>query len=70
MRVAHMHATCKLVAFEPPCMQCTPIPAAAAKIAKLGFTMKMLLNMKDEELKEMMNSLSQIFRWDLLVRER
>ncbi|XP_050221309.1 floricaula/leafy homolog [Mercurialis annua] len=42
----------------------------AAKIAELGFTVNTLLNMKDEELDEMMNSLSQIFRWDLLVGER
>ncbi|CAI9113757.1 OLC1v1014426C2 [Oldenlandia corymbosa var. corymbosa] len=42
----------------------------AAKIAELGFTMSTLLHMKDEELDDMMNSLSQIFRWDLLVGER
>jgi hypothetical protein len=42
----------------------------AAKIAELGFTVNTLLDMKDEELDEMMNSLSQIFRWDLLVGER
>ncbi|KAJ9163966.1 hypothetical protein P3X46_023585 [Hevea brasiliensis] len=42
----------------------------AAKIAELGFTVSTLLDMKDEELDEMMNSLSQIFRWDLLVGER
>ncbi|KDP22528.1 hypothetical protein JCGZ_26359 [Jatropha curcas] len=42
----------------------------AAKIAELGFTVNTLLNMKDEELDEMMNSLCQIFRWDLLVGER
>lgn len=42
----------------------------AAKIAELGFTVSTLVNMKDEELDEMMNSLSQIFRWDLLVGER
>lgn len=42
----------------------------AAKIAELGFTMNTLLHMKDEELDDMMNSLSQIFRWDLLVGER
>nr|AAM46141.1 LEAFY-like protein 1 [Vitis vinifera] len=42
----------------------------AAKIAELGFTVSTLLDMKDEELDDMMNSLCQIFRWDLLVGER
>nr|BAK96216.1 LEAFY-like protein [Torenia fournieri] len=42
----------------------------AAKIAELGFTVNTLLDMRDEELDEMMNSLSQIFRWELLVGER
>lgn len=42
----------------------------AAKIAELGFTVSTLVNMKDEELDDMMNSLSQFFRWDLLVGER
>jgi hypothetical protein len=42
----------------------------AARIAELGFTVNTLVDMKDEELDEMMNSLSQIFRWDLLVGER
>ncbi|KAK7316864.1 hypothetical protein RJT34_00631 [Clitoria ternatea] len=42
----------------------------AAKIAELGFTVSTLMDMKDEELDDMMNSLSQIFRWDLLVGER
>ncbi|GFZ03962.1 floral meristem identity control protein LEAFY [Actinidia rufa] len=42
----------------------------AAKIAELGFTVNTLLDMKEEELEDMMNSLSQIFRWDLLVGER
>ncbi|KAM3268866.1 floricaula/leafy 1 [Capsicum chacoense] len=42
----------------------------AAKIAELGFTVNTLLDMKDEELDDMMNSLSQIFRWELLVGER
>lgn len=42
----------------------------AAKIAELGFTVSTLIDMKDEELDDMMNSLSQIFRWDLLVGER
>lgn len=42
----------------------------AAKIAELGFTVNTLLDMRDEELDEMMNSLCQIFRWDLLVGER
>ncbi|XP_042498090.1 floricaula/leafy homolog 2-like [Macadamia integrifolia] len=41
----------------------------AAKIAELGFTVNTLLDMKDEELGEMMTSLSQIFQWDLLVGE-
>ncbi|KAK9108622.1 hypothetical protein Syun_024633 [Stephania yunnanensis] len=42
----------------------------AAKIAELGFTVSTLLGMKDDELDDMMTSLSQIFRWDLLVGER
>ncbi|XP_041992900.1 floricaula protein-like [Salvia splendens] len=42
----------------------------AAKIAELGFTVNTLLDMRDEELDDMMNSLCQIFRWDLLVGER
>ncbi|KAL3835420.1 hypothetical protein ACJIZ3_010156 [Penstemon smallii] len=42
----------------------------AAKIAELGFTVNTLLDMRDEELDEMMNSISHIFRWDLLVGER
>ena len=42
----------------------------AAKIAELGFTVSTLLGMKEEELDEMMNSVSQIFRWELLVGER
>ncbi|KAK8587514.1 hypothetical protein V6N12_022002 [Hibiscus sabdariffa] len=39
-------------------------------IAELGFTVNTLLDMKEEELDEMMNSVSQIFRWELLVGER
>ncbi|KAK4765166.1 hypothetical protein SAY86_026256 [Trapa natans] len=42
----------------------------AAKIAELGFTVNTLIDMRDEELDDMMNSLSQIFRWELLVGER
>ena len=42
----------------------------AAKIAELGFTARTLVNMRDEELDDMMTSLSHIFRWDLLVGER
>ena len=42
----------------------------AAKVAELGFTASTLVDMKEEELDDMMNSLSQIFRWDLLVGER
>ena len=42
----------------------------AARIAELGFTVNTLVDMKDNELDDMMNSLSQIFRWDLLVGER
>ncbi|XP_062087080.1 floricaula/leafy homolog [Humulus lupulus] len=41
-----------------------------AKIAELGFTVRTLANMRDEELDDMMNSLSHIFRWELLVGER
>ncbi|KAG9139501.1 hypothetical protein Leryth_024191 [Lithospermum erythrorhizon] len=42
----------------------------ASKIAELGFTMSTLLDMRDVELDEMMDSLSHIFRWELLVGER
>lgn len=42
----------------------------AAKIAEMGFTVNTLLDMKEDELDDMMNSLSQIFRWELLVGER
>ncbi|KAF7834029.1 LEAFY-like protein [Senna tora] len=41
-----------------------------SKIAELGFTASTLVDMKDQELDDMMNSLSHIFRWDLLVGER
>ncbi|KAJ1404984.1 Floricaula/Leafy protein, SAM domain [Sesbania bispinosa] len=34
------------------------------------FTANTLVDMKDEEIDDMMNNLSQIFRWDLLVGER
>lgn len=36
----------------------------------MGFTVSTLVDMKEEEVDEMMNSLSHIFRWDLLVGER
>ncbi|GAB2302256.1 hypothetical protein Dimus_036273, partial [Dionaea muscipula] len=42
----------------------------AAKIAELGFTVSTLVDMKEDELDDMMNSLSHIFRWELLVGER
>nr|ANJ12324.1 truncated LEAFY protein [Brassica napus] len=42
----------------------------AAKIAELGFTASTLVGMKDEELEDMMNSLSHIFVGSLLVGER
>nr|CAI61979.1 LFY/FLO homologue [Impatiens balsamina] len=42
----------------------------AAKISELGFTVSTLIDMKDEELDDMMNSLSHLFRWELLVGER
>ncbi|XP_057519053.1 floricaula/leafy homolog [Amaranthus tricolor] len=42
----------------------------AAKIAEMGFTVSTLVDMKEEEVEEMMNSLSHLFRWDLLVGER
>uniref|UniRef100_A0AAU8BDB9 Floricaula/leafy-like transcription factor n=14 Tax=Persicarieae TaxID=1110384 RepID=A0AAU8BDB9_9CARY len=42
----------------------------ASKIAELGFTVNTLLDMREEELGGMINSLSHIFRWDLLVGER
>ena len=41
-----------------------------AKIAELCFTVRTLMDMKDDELDGMMNNLSQIFHWDLLVGER
>ncbi|KAF5183423.1 Floricaula/leafy-like protein [Thalictrum thalictroides] len=41
-----------------------------AKIAELGFTVSTLLDMKDEELDDMMITLSQIVRIDLLVGEK
>ncbi|XP_057970302.1 protein ALF [Malania oleifera] len=42
----------------------------AAKIGEMGFTPSTLLDMREEELDDMMTSLSHIFRWDLLVGER
>ncbi|XP_027343835.1 protein UNIFOLIATA-like [Abrus precatorius] len=42
----------------------------AAKVAELGFTVSTLVNMMEEELDDMINSLSHIFRWDLLFGER
>lgn len=42
----------------------------AAKIAELGFTARTLVNMTDQELDDMMTSLSHLYRWDLLVGER
>lgn len=42
----------------------------AAKIAELGFTVNTLLDMKEDEIDDMMTSLSHIFRWELLVGER
>nr|ABY91324.1 FLO/LFY-like protein [Oxybasis rubra] len=42
----------------------------AVKIAEMGFTVNTLVDMKEEEVDEMMNSLSHLFRWDLLVGER
>ncbi|XAR50398.1 hypothetical protein NMG60_11004714 [Bertholletia excelsa] len=42
----------------------------AAKIAEMGFTVNTLVGMREEELDDMMNSLSRIFRWELLVGER
>ncbi|CAN6485615.1 unnamed protein product [Victoria cruziana] len=41
-----------------------------AKMAEMGFTASTLLNMKDEELDEMMTTLVDVFHWDLLVGER
>ncbi|KAK1289010.1 Floricaula protein [Acorus calamus] len=41
-----------------------------AKLAELGFTASTLVGMRDEELDEMMSTMSQIFRWELLVGER
>ncbi|XP_068665052.1 protein ALF isoform X2 [Aristolochia californica] len=41
-----------------------------AKMAELGFTVSTLLDMRDEEIDDMMATLSQIFRWELLVGER
>lgn len=42
----------------------------AVKIAELGFTVNTLIDMKEEELEDMMNSVSHIFRWNLMVGER
>nr|AFA42324.1 LEAFY like protein 2 [Fragaria x ananassa] len=42
----------------------------AARIAELGFTVSTLLDMRDEELDDMMNSVCQFFRVELLVGER
>ncbi|KAL3716803.1 hypothetical protein ACJRO7_008387 [Eucalyptus globulus] len=42
----------------------------ASRIAEMGFTANTLLDTKEEELDDMMNSLSHIFRWDLLVGKR
>ncbi|KAL6206951.1 hypothetical protein ACLB2K_024196 [Fragaria x ananassa] len=42
----------------------------AATIAELGFTVSTLLEMKDEELDDMMNSVSQFSQVELLVGER
>ena len=36
----------------------------------MGFTVSTLVDMKEEELDDMMNSLSHLFRWELLVGER
>ncbi|KAF6169742.1 hypothetical protein GIB67_004134 [Kingdonia uniflora] len=44
--------------------------STAAKIADMGFTVSTLLNMRDEELDEMMTSLCQLYRFDLMVGER
>ncbi|KAG9446510.1 hypothetical protein H6P81_012638 [Aristolochia fimbriata] len=41
-----------------------------AKMAELGFTVSTLLDMREEEIDDMMDTLSQIFRWELLVGER
>ncbi|KAI3929571.1 hypothetical protein MKX01_025739 [Papaver californicum] len=40
------------------------------KISELGFTVKTLLEMRDEDLDDMMNNVSLIYRWELLVGER
>ncbi|CAN1317931.1 Floricaula/leafy homolog [Linum perenne] len=40
------------------------------KIAELGFTVSTLLEMKEDELDEMLTNLSHIFRWELFVGER
>ncbi|KAL5979610.1 hypothetical protein ACLOJK_019516 [Asimina triloba] len=42
----------------------------AEKMADMGFTVSTLVDMKDEEIDDMMSTLSHIFRWDLLVGER
>ncbi|KAK8710990.1 hypothetical protein V6N13_146297 [Hibiscus sabdariffa] len=44
-------------------------PYTTAAIAELGFTVNTLLDMKEEELDEMMMSVSQIFMWELLIGE-
>nr|AKV57239.1 LEAFY [Annona squamosa] len=42
----------------------------AEKMADMGFTVSTLVDMKDEEIDDMMSTLSHIFRWELLVGER
>nr|BBC44063.1 floricaula/leafy protein [Lilium formosanum x Lilium longiflorum] len=41
-----------------------------SRIGELGFTASTLAGMRDEELDDMMATLSHLFRWDLLVGER
>lgn len=44
--------------------------ATVARIGDLGFTASTLVGMREEEVDDMMATLSHLFRWDLLVGER
>ncbi|PKA59733.1 Floricaula/leafy like [Apostasia shenzhenica] len=44
--------------------------ATVARIGQLGFTASTLVGMREEEVDDMMTTLTHLFRWDLLVGER
>ncbi|KAI3887866.1 hypothetical protein MKW92_015655 [Papaver armeniacum] len=62
----HQHQLCLEDFFQPYGIRYHTV----AKISELGFTVKTLLEMRDEDLDEMMNNVSLIYRWELLVGER